>query len=296
MIPIEPLVSQPMRAADSLERPGFAMPAGACDTHMHVFGPLETYPSVRYPQYTLPDAKLAHYRTVMDVLGLRSFVIVQPSFYDTDNRCLIDALKVSGDAARGVVMIEPDIAMDTLREWHGVGVRGIRLDLFKRRELPLADIQKFILDSAAKVAPLGWHLQFYAPGYIVRDLIDFLATLDIDFVIDHMGYMLEEDGLTEADFERLLALLKGGRCWLKASAPYRLAKKRGMDAVDEIAKAIVRAAPERTIWGSDWPHIPDGGRDTGVLLNQLALWAPDPTDRKLILVDNPKALFGFGTD
>lgn len=290
---IEPLVSQPMRPAQSLERPAFEMPEGACDAHMHVFGALESYPCVPHPQYTLPDGKLGHYLNVMETLGIERFVIVQPSFYDTDNRCLIDALKASGKAARGIVMIEPGAPEGMLRAYHDAGVRGVRLDLFKRRGLPLPDIKKYIRDSAAMVSPLGWHLQFYAPGYIVRDLLDFLPELHVDVVIDHMGYMLEEDGLTEADFDRLLAILKEGSCWLKASAPYRLAKKRGMNAVDEIAKAIVRAAPERTIWGSDWPHIPEGGRDTGALLNQLALWAPDSGDRRRILVDNPVQLFNF---
>lgn len=282
-----------MRPAQSLELPVFELPDGACDSHMHVFGPLETYPSVRNPQYTLPDGSLGQYRDVMQALGLRRFVIVQPSFYDTDNRCMIDALMASGGAARGIIMIDPGAPDETLRAYHDAGVRGVRLDLFKRRDLPLRDIRNFINDTAAMAAPLGWHLQFYAPGYTVRDLLDFLLALDVDFVIDHMGYMLEEDGLTDADFDRLLTLLKGSRCWLKASAPYRLAKKRGMDAVDDIAKAIVRAAPEKTIWGSDWPHIPEGGRDTGALLNQLALWAPDAGDRRLILADNPAKLFDF---
>lgn len=289
----EPLVSQPMRPAQTLARPGFAMPDGAIDAHMHVFGPLHRYPSVARPHYTLPDGTLDQYRDVMRVLGLKHFVIVQPSFYDTDNRCLIDTLKLAGGEARGVVMIEPDIGDDVLRDYATTGVRGVRLDLFKRATLPLEDIQAYITAMAEKVAPFGWHLQFYAPGYVVRDLIDFLATLQIDFVIDHMGYMLEEDGLTEADFSRLLALMKTGRCWLKLSAPYRLAKKRGMDAVNEIARAIVTAVPERAIWGSDWPHIPEGSRDTGELINLLAIWAPDPAVRTMILGDNPRALLDF---
>jgi predicted TIM-barrel fold metal-dependent hydrolase len=295
MIPAEPLVSQPMRLAETLERPRFAMPAGACDTHIHVFGPLDRYPSVQHPQYTLPEATLPQYRDVMGVLGIGHFVLVQPSFYDTDNRCLIDTLRAAGDGiARGVVMIDPATPEAMLAAYHAAGVRGVRLDLFKRRELPLRELERHILDMAARIAPLGWHLQFYAPGYIVRDLLDFLAGLQADFVIDHMGYMLEEDGLTEADFQRLLALLAQGRCWLKLSAPYRLAKKRGMDAVNEIARAIVRAAPGRAIWGSDWPHIPQGGMDSGKLLNLLADWAPDAADRETILVDNPRRLFGFG--
>lgn len=268
------------------------MPEGAWDAHMHVFGPLDRYPSVPHPQYTLPDGTLEQFQAAMRVLGLGRFVIVQPSFYDTDNRCLLDALARAGNQARGVVMVEADVDTQTLAAYDRAGVRGVRLDLFKRANWPLADVQAFIAAMAVKVAPFGWHLQFYAPGYVVRDLIDFLRDLSIDFVIDHMGYMLEEDGLTEADFDCLLELMRGGRCWLKLSAPYRLAKKRGMEPVNAIAKAIVDAAPDRAIWGSDWPHIPDGGRDTGALVNQLGLWAPNPDVRTRILCTNPQTLFG----
>jgi 2-pyrone-4,6-dicarboxylate lactonase len=294
MIAEEPLVSQPMRPATTLEPPAFPVPAGAWDVHMHAFGPAERYPSVAHPHYTLPDGALAKYDDVRRVLGLGRFVIVQPSYYDTDNRCLLDALAVAGDRARGVVMVEPDVRPETLAEYHRAGVRGVRLDLFKRAQWPLHEIQAYVDRMAARVAPLGWHLQFYAPGYVVRDLIAHLRTLSIEFVIDHMGYMLEEDGLTADDFDRLLDLMKNGRCWLKLSAPYRLAKKRGIEAVNGIAQAIVAAAPERALWGSDWPHIPDGGRDTGALLNLLGLWAPGAAVRTRILRDNPEALFGGG--
>ncbi|TPG16527.1 amidohydrolase [Sphingomonas koreensis] len=284
-----------MRDPGTVQLPGFAVPTGACDVHMHAFGSLDRYPSVAHPHYTLPDGTLPQYRALMDVLGLDHFVIVQPSFYEMDNSCLLDVLREAGSMARGVVMIEPSLGRPDLDRFHALGVRGVRLDLFKRSKLPLEDIQAYILTIAEKVAPLGWHLQFYAPGWLVRDLIDFLTTLSIDFVIDHMGYMLEEDGLTQADFDRLIALMRIGRCWLKLSAPYRIAKTRGYQAVEAVAQAIVQAAPERAIWGSDWPHIPESGRDTGELLNLLLAWAPDPAVRKLILVDNPARLFGFPT-
>ena len=291
----EPLVSQPMRSIASVQAPRFDVPPGACDAHMHVFGPEDRYPRVPHPHYTLPDGKLGHFRELMEHLGLDRFVIVQPSFYETDNSCLLDALRDSGEAARGVVMVEPDVTPDELHRMHDLGVRGVRLDLFKRASLPLGEIQAYIDTMAAKVAPLGWHLQFYAPGYVVRDLIGYLGSLPIDFVIDHMGYMLEEDGLTDADFERLLELMRSGRCWIKLSAPYRLAKKRGYAPVHAVAKAIVAAAPERAIWGSDWPHIPlSTDHDTGELLNMLAEWAPAAETRRMILTDNPARLFGFG--
>lgn len=289
----EPLVPEPMRPLDTVTPPCFAVPAGAWDTHMHVFGPVDRYRHVPHPHYTVPPGDLGHFRALMTRLGLARFAIVQPSFYGTDNSCLLDALAVSGDAARGVVMVEPDAAIDELKRMHALGVRGVRLDLFKRAALPRAEIEAYVTHMAHKVAPLGWHLQFYAPGVVVRDLIDFFATLPIDHVIDHMGYMLEKDGLTEGDFQRLLALLGEGRSWLKLSAPYRLAGTRGYDAVAGTARAIVAAAPARAIWGSDWPHIPGSGRDTGELLNLIADWAPDAAVRRQILVDNPDRLFGL---
>uniref|UniRef100_Q11BY1 Amidohydrolase 2 n=2 Tax=Phyllobacteriaceae TaxID=69277 RepID=Q11BY1_CHESB len=282
-----------MLSLSSVERPKFDMPLGACDMHMHAFGPLDRYPSVSEPQYTLPDGKLSHYQQLMKVLELERFVVVQPSFYGTDNSCLVDTLKAAGANARGVVMVEDDVADATLEHFHSVGVRGIRLDLFKRAALPLADIKRYIANMAERVKPLGWHLQFYAPGYIVRDLIDYLGTLDTNFIIDHMGYMLEEDGLTDADFQRLLNLLNESNGWLKLSGPYRIAKNKGYDAVSHIARAIVDAAPHKAVWGSDWPHIPQSSRNTGELLNLVMDWAPDAAIRRRILVDNPLNLFDF---
>jgi len=289
----ELLISQPMRAAETLERPAFAVPPGACDAHMHVFGPLETYPCVARPHYTLPDGTLQQFLRMMPVLGLERFVIVQPSFYGTDNSCLLDALSAAGAQARGVVMIEPTITDAELDRFHALGVRGVRLDLFKHSVLPQHEIKAYIASTVERIARLGWHLQFYTPGWLVRDLVDFFGTLTMPFVIDHMGYMLEEEGLTETDFACLLELMRQGQCWIKLSGPYRIAKKRGYEAVAHVAEAIVKAAPERAIWGSDWPHIPESGRDTGELLNLLLRWAPDPAVRDLILVNNPARLFEF---
>jgi 2-pyrone-4,6-dicarboxylate lactonase len=287
------LISQPMRDPHTLERPTFRVPSGACDAHMHVFGPLEFYPHVERPHYTLPDGTLTQYMSVMPILGLQRFVIVQPSFYGTDNSCLLDALATAGKQARGVVMIEEAITDAELDRFHALGVRGVRLDLFKHSVLPSEEIKAYIHATAQRIARLGWHLQFYTPGWLVRDLVDFFGTLTMPFVIDHMGYMLEEDGLTEKDFARLLELMRQGQCWIKLSGPYRIAKKRGYEAVAHVAEAIVKAAPQRAIWGSDWPHIPESGRDTGELLNLLQRWAPDPRVRDQILVDNPARLFGY---
>jgi predicted TIM-barrel fold metal-dependent hydrolase len=287
------LTSTPTRDADTLAKPLFAMPSGACDSHVHVFGPEDAYPRVDHPHYTLPDGPVPLLTRMGGALGIERFAIVQPSFYGTDNRCLLDALGTLGNRARGVVMIQEDLGDDELRQMHERGVRALRLDLFLRAAWKTADIAAYIRRSMARVRLLGWHVQFYTPGQVVRDLIPYLADLDGDYVIDHMGYMLESDGLTRADFDRLLDVVTKGRGWFKLSAPYRLAKDGNFARLEPLARAIVEAVGDRTVWGSDWPHIPLGERDTGQYLNLLADWIPDAAARKRVLADNPGRLYGF---
>jgi 2-pyrone-4,6-dicarboxylate lactonase len=290
------LISQPMRSAQTLTPARFDVPAGACDGHVHVFEAESRYPHVPEPHYTLPDGKLRQLQAALAALGVQRFVIVQPSFYGTDNRCMLDALDALGGAlgpARGVAMVSDEVGEAELAQMHGRGVRALRLDLFLRSSLPTAELHAFIQKSIDRVTALGWHVQFYTPGWVVRDLIPVLPDLACDFVIDHMGYMLESDGLTRADFDRLLRAVRDGRGWFKLSGPYRLAKDGNCARLKPLAQAIVEAVPERVIWGSDWPHIPEGGRDTGELLNLLADWIPDAAARKKVLVDNPARLFGF---
>jgi predicted TIM-barrel fold metal-dependent hydrolase len=287
------LISKPMRDAATLTRPKFEVPAGACDSHVHVFGPEDRYPRVPHPHYTLPDGNLPQLDRALAALGLDRFVIVQPSFYGTDNRCMLDALDLAGARARGVAMVEDDISVEQLQAMHARGVRALRLDLFLRSSLPTTQLHKFIAQGMARTRALDWHVQFYTPGWVVRDLIPVLPDLDTDFVIDHMGYMLESDGLTRADFDRLLRAVHDGKGWFKLSGPYRLAKDGNYARLRPLAQAIVEAVPDRVIWGSDWPHIPEGGRDTGVLLDLLGDWVPDAGARRKILVDNPARLFGF---
>ena len=290
----EVLTSTPTRDASTLARPAFEVPPGACDSHIHVFEPGDLYPHVDKPHYTLPDGPLVKLDQMAAFLGLDHYVIVQPSFYGTDNRCMLDALDKAGAKARGVAMVDDHVTDAQLRDMHKRGVRALRLDLFLRSTLPTTEIVQYIKRSIARTKALGWHVQFYTPGWVVRDLIPFLGDLDADFVIDHMGYMLESDGLTRRDFDRLLATLKAGRGWMKLSGPYRLAKDGNYERLRPLARAIVEELPDRVIWGSDWPHIPDGTRDTGGLLNLLADWIPEADARRRILADNPARLFGFG--
>jgi len=276
----------PMRAAETNTPPAFAMPSGACDAHFHVFEP--GYPHVAEPLYTFPDGTVEQYLALTAALGIERMVLVQPTFYGTDNSLLVDVLKRLGSRCGGVVRIEEDTTDAELDAFHEIGVRAIRLDLFARASWPTADLVAYIRRMAARATPRGWHLQFYAPGAIVRDLLPFLADLEDTFVIDHMGYLTESD----QDFERrLLALLAQGSCWIKLSGAYRVAKDKPLSAVAPLGRALVAARPDRLIWGSDWPHLPNGQRDTGEILNLLADWAPTEQARQAILVDGPARLF-----
>ena len=276
----------PMRAAETNTPPAFAMPSGACDAHFHVFEP--GYPHVADPLYTFPDGTVEQYLALTAALGVERMVLVQPTFYGTDNSLLADVLKRLGARCGGVVRIEEDTTDAELDAFHEIGVRAIRLDLFGRATWPTADLIAYIRRMAARATPRGWHLQFYAPGAIVRDLLPFLADLEDTFVIDHMGYLTESD----QEFERrLLALLAQGSCWIKLSGAYRVAKYKPLSSVAPLGRALVAARPDRLIWGSDWPHLPDGQRDTGEILNLLADWAPTEEARQAILVDGPARLF-----
>jgi predicted TIM-barrel fold metal-dependent hydrolase len=262
------------------------MPSGACDAHFHVFEP--GYPHVPDPLYTFPDGTVEQYLALTAALGIERMVLVQPTFYGTDNSLLVDVLKRLGRRCGGVVRIAEDATDAELDAFHEIGVRAIRLDLFARASWPTADLIAYISRMAARATPRGWHLQFYTPGAIVRDLLPFLADLEDTFVIDHMGYMTESD----QDFERrLLALLAQGSCWIKLSGAYRVAKYKPLSSVAPLGRALVAARPDRLIWGSDWPHLPDGQRDTGEVLNLLADWAPTAEARQAILVDGPARLF-----
>jgi 2-pyrone-4,6-dicarboxylate lactonase len=287
----EILTTKPVRPAASNTPPGFRLPPKSCDVHFHVFEP--GYPHVARPHYTFPQASIDQYLALCEFLGIERMVLVQPSFYGTDNSLLLHALERIGPRCRGVAMVEEGISDADLDRFHARGVRAIRLDLFARASWSRPDLQAYILRMLERAKPRGWHLQFYTPGYVVRDLLPFLATLEHDFVIDHMGYMLEEDGLTAGDFARLLDLTRTGRAWLKLSGPYRIAKQRGYEAVAHLARQIAATCPERALWGSDWPHLPDGTRDTGELVNLLLDWAPSEATRQQILVGNPQQLFGF---
>jgi predicted TIM-barrel fold metal-dependent hydrolase len=289
---------EPLRGAATVSLPTFAMPARACDAHMHVFGPEDRYPSVPDALYSLPQGNMEQYLALADRLGIERIVLVQPSYYGTDNSCLLDSLGRLGARARGVVFLPEEADAALLADLHGRGVRGVRLNLFKAQEAgdSLQVMWARISRVAAQARYLDWHLELYAPGGIVSALLERLGRLDVDYSINHLGYMTAAEGLDKADFERFVDHSRHERCWVKLSAPYRVEKSDRTERTDWMARALLQAIPERLLWGSDWPHIPNGARDTGELLVRLARWCPDEAVRSRILVDNPARLYRFDED
>jgi 2-pyrone-4,6-dicarboxylate lactonase len=279
----------PMREANTNTPARFNLPGGSCDAHFHVFEP--GYPSIPEPFYSFPEGTIAQYLALAGFFGIDRMVLVQPTYYGTDNSLTIEALRRLGPRARGVVRVEEDVSEATLDAFHKAGVRAFRLDLFERSEQPVGETAAYVRRMAKRATARGWHVQFYSPGTVIRDLLPFLAELEDTFVIDHMGYMIESEGATEADFERLLDVLRLGSCYVKLSGAYRIARDEPLPAVEPLGRALVQTRPDRLIWGSDWPHLTNGQRDTGEVLNLLADWAPDPADRRRILVEAPGRLF-----
>lgn len=282
--------------------PAFRPPSGACDAHFHVFGPAEHYPYGSDLRYRPPEAPLDAYMALARRLGFERFVFVQPSAYGTDNRSMMDAMRQIGTArCRGVVDLdETGTNAATLREWHRLGVRGIRVNVspVRQPEPGLADAMRPRIRRLGALAEgLGWHLDFLTPGWLVRELLDEMRALPVDFSVAHLGLFPARDGVGQPGFRDFLALVSDEprRCWVKLTGVYRMATRPDFADADPMARALIAAAPDRVIWGSDYPHLSFHDKVGSVqLFNLLARWAPDATTRERILVRNPAALFGFG--
>jgi 2-pyrone-4,6-dicarboxylate lactonase len=291
-------ISEPTRPVERMENPRFTVPNGACDAHMHVFGPAADYPSSVDAKYTLPQASVRDYARLAMKLNIGRMVLVQPSFYGADNSYLVHALRMSGSIARGVVFLPDDASTHLIDQLHEEGVRGVRLDLFKAQASGLAqgELVTLLKRTALLARAAGWHVELYSPGRVNADLLEELADLKVDFSIAHMGYFTREEGLTDADFQRFLKLLASPHCWVKLTGAYRVSRSGESDLTDWMARELIAAAPNRVIWGTDWPHIPACSMDTGEILNRLAIWCPDAAARDRVLVDNPARLYQFGAE
>jgi predicted TIM-barrel fold metal-dependent hydrolase len=289
--------------------PAFDVPAGACDCHVHVFGPYDRFPLWAGRRYTPGPASVEDLLGLQRALGLTRVVVVQASPQGTDNACLVDALRrlpAGGSQARGVAVIDAATTDRDLAAMHRAGVRGVRVNLESAGTDDPAVARRLLAEAAARVAPLGWHVQTYATLPILVSVADAVRALPAPLVIDHLGRPVAAHGVGQAGFDALLALVREGRAWVKLSAAYRISAHPDCADAGALARALVDANPDRMLWGTDWPHPGGGGGprspevvepffpiDDGRALNRLAEWVADPVRLRKILVDNPARLYDF---
>ncbi len=267
---------------------------GATDCHMHIYGPLARYP-VRHgaPPPALLAQDLAAWQRVRARMGITRTVVVQPSAYGTDNACTMDAVAALGDDARAVVGVTTATPPEELARLHALGARGARAFMLDGALVPWEGLAAL----ARHVAALGWHIQLQFDGGEMEARAPLIAALEAPVVIDHLGRFHTPVTPDAAPMRALLRLLENGRTWVKASSPYGVSRAGPPDYADTaaIARAVIAAAPERVVWGSNWPHpnAPDPRPDEAELLLLLKDWAPDAATLRAILVDNPARLYGF---
>ncbi len=272
-------------------KPGYAAPPGACDAHCHVFGPGERFPYAPGRRYTPPDAPKAKLAALHRHLGLDRAVLVQASCHGTDNRAMLDAIATSGGGLRGVAMVGKDVADRELEGLHAAGVRGVRFNFVQH--LGGAPDLAAVNAVLARVAPLGWHVVLHLDAEDIAAYRGFLDALRLPFVIDHMGRIVAARGVDQQPFRLLLGLMANPLAWVKVSGAERVSSAGPPfhDAVP-FAQALIEAAPDRVLWGTDFPHpnvkwMPNDGE----LVNLLPLFSGDEVVRRKVLVDNPARLY-----
>jgi D-galactarolactone isomerase len=266
------------------------IPPGSCDTHMHVYD--DRYPLDPRWYAPPPNATAADYKQVRRELGLERVVVVQPNAYGYDNSCTTDAIRDLGPQSRGIAIVKHDISADELKRLHAAGVRGARCYVLPNPFVQWDDVPKI----AARVAPMGWHVQIQLDGRTLPQHDALIRGLPTDIVIDHNGKFMEPVPPSDPAFQTLLRLLDTSRCWVKLSAPYETSTSGApsYEDVSALARELAKHNPERCLWATNWPHPGRNPAPDNVdILDLLADWVPDEVTRKRILVDNPARLYGF---
>ena len=276
--------------------PKLKAPANACDCHHHIYDPARfaMVPTPGRPQPS--NGSMVEYRLLQKRIGTTRHVVVQPRNYGVENEVTLDALKQAAGNARGVAVVRPTVTDAELKRFHDAGVRGIRFSIGDPKSRV---VQPDMIEPLAKrIAGMGWHIQFNMEGEQVVELADLLRRLPTPMVFDHLGNPPLPAGIGHPSHAIILELLDKGRAWVKLSGAYSNTKIGPPDYPDatKIAQAFVKAAPERLVWGSDWPHptMPDDNKpDDALLFDLMTVWVPNEAMRNRILVDNPATLYGF---
>jgi predicted TIM-barrel fold metal-dependent hydrolase len=276
--------------------PKLKAPANACDCHHHIYDPAR-FPMAPTPGRPAPsNGSMKEFRLLQKRIGTTRHVVVQPRNYGIENEVTLDALKQAAGNARGVAVVRPTITDAELKRFNEAGVRGIRFSLGDAKSRVVTP--DMVEPLAKRIAGMGWHIQFNVDGEQIVEMADLLRRLPTPLVFDHLGHPPLPAGTAHSSHAIILSLIDKGRTWVKLSGAYSNTKIGPPDYPEatKIAQAFVRAAPERLVWGSDWPHpgMPDNNKpDDALLFDLLAVWAPDEKIRNRILVNNPEALYGF---
>jgi predicted TIM-barrel fold metal-dependent hydrolase len=276
-------------------RPKYRPPPGACDAHCHIFGPGAKYPYAADRTYTPPDAPLARFKELQATLGLERAVLVNASCHGTDNTVIVDAIAQSGGKYRGVANADDSFTERDFDSLHRAGFRAVRFNFVKHLG-GMPDMDEF-QRVIARIQPFGWHVDLHFDAGDLLEHADLLRKLPVPFIIDHMGRVPTQAGLNQQPFLQLLEVARSNeRCWVKISGAERISSL-GPPFTDAapFAQALIKAAPDRILWGTDWPHpnIAKHMPNDGDLVDLVPLFAPDAATQKRILVDNPQRLYGF---
>ncbi len=283
-------------------KPSFAPPPDSCDTHFHIFGPPDKFSFAPTRQYTPPAAPLEHYLNMAAVIGIERGVVVQPSVHGLDNAVTLDAIERSGGRFRGVARVDDKGTRSALKRLHEAGIRGVRFNLLDR---PRGNVALDVFDRVVeRIAEFGWSVDLHIDPKNLLEQEKRIRALPLPVVFDHVARIDPAEGLNQPAFQLLLELVKRDRFWVKVSGADKICNTGvysypGLPYIEVIpfARAVIAAAPDRVIWGTDWPHsnvfVPGKTANDGDLIDLLCEFAPDEKIRKKILVDNPRALYGF---
>jgi len=276
-------------------KPTFQLPKGSWDTHVHVYGPTKLFPFAPERTYTPDDASAETLQALHLKLGVERVVFVQATVHGFDNSAMLDAISRNPEKNRGIALVPLDVSDIELNRLHSGGVRGVRFNF--ARHLGLAPNCDAVSRLADRLVPMGWHLQFYMDSSDLSLQRSFLESLPVPFVIDHFGRVMVEQGQNSPDLETLLGLVKNEHGWVKISGPERISAALSNGTVPYLdvvttARRLLKAAPDRVLWGSDWPHpnvreIPDDGK----LVDLLPHYSGDASVIQRLLVDNPTRLY-----
>ena len=274
------------------ERAKTKAPANATDCHMHIYD--KRFPAAPGAVLLPPDASPDDYRKLQQRTGTTRIVVVTPSTYGTDNSCTLSGMAAFGPIARGVAVVNTSVSDAELKRLNGLGIRGIRFNLVQAGATSVDMLEPL----SKRVNDLGWHVQIHMLGPQIVEIESLLMRLPSSIVFDHLGRVPQPAGVSHPSFATVRRLIDKGRTWVKVSGAYQDTKVGPPSYADTsaVAKAYVSAAPERMVWGSDWPHPtekPDNKPNDAILFDLLAEWAPEEGTRNRILVQNPAALYGF---